>query len=118
MWADLRTGGWSWENSRQLVGDVDGDGLDDVVSVHSNPFAPGDIGTNVWVHHNTGDGFANPELWAQLQDTERPYLLPFFQTRYALGDTDGDGRADLVSTAPDSTAPGTAGPTACGTPST
>ena len=103
VWADLRTGGWSWEHSRQMVGDVDADGLDDVVSVHRYQVAPGDIRVNVWVHPNTGAGFATPVLWAQLQDTARPWLEPFFQVRYALGDTDGDGRADLVSTAPDST---------------
>jgi hypothetical protein len=100
VWGELRTGGWSWDNSRQLVGDVDGDGLDDVVSVHSNPMAPGNVGTNVWVHHNTGHGFAAPVLWAQLQDPARPWLLPFNQIRYQLGDVNGDGRADLVSTVP------------------
>ncbi|WP_199424311.1 FG-GAP repeat domain-containing protein [Actinotalea solisilvae] len=98
VWEDLRTGGWSWEHSRQLVGDVDGDGLDDVVSVHLNPLAPGDLQANVWVHRSTGTGFADPVLWAQLQDPARPWRQPFFQIRYALGDVDGDARADLVST--------------------
>ena len=60
IWADLRTGGWSWDNSRQYVGDVDSDGLDDVVGVHSTATVGGLTAANVWVHHNTGAAFAEP----------------------------------------------------------
>jgi hypothetical protein len=34
LWQDLRTGGWSWANSRPIVGDVTGDGWDDLVVRH------------------------------------------------------------------------------------
>ncbi|WP_456789421.1 N-acetylmuramoyl-L-alanine amidase [Cellulomonas sp. P5_C5] len=102
VWGDLRGGGWSWADSEQLVGDVNGDKLDDVVSVHRSPVGGG-VGTNVWAHLNTGSGFAAPALWATIAPTGAPggdvpaSSIPFRDSRYLLGDTDGDGRADLVT---------------------
>lgn len=104
IWADLRGGGWSWAQSRQYVGDVNGDGLDDVVSVHTNEKRPGQFWSNVWTHLSTGSGFADPVLALEIPPTGYAYenaipasSVPFTDTRYVLGDSNGDGRADLTS---------------------
>ncbi|MGH8822867.1 MAG: peptidoglycan recognition protein family protein, partial [Jiangellaceae bacterium] len=49
-WSALSGGGWSFTASRQLMGDVTGDGLDDVVSLHRQSNG----GVLVFVHRNTG----------------------------------------------------------------
>ncbi|WP_170182362.1 FG-GAP repeat domain-containing protein [Blastococcus colisei] len=56
---DLRTGGWSWADSRPMVGDVNGDGWDDLVVRHRY----GTTHSNVWVIHSDGSTFGPPELW-------------------------------------------------------
>lgn len=100
IWADLRGGGWSWADSRQYVADVDADGLDDVVSVHRNPQRTGLVGANVWVHRNTGTGFAAPVLWQSIPAIETGWqksLQPFTDIRYLVGEVSGDGLPDLVT---------------------
>jgi subtilisin family serine protease len=87
------TAGWSYASSRTLAGDVTGDGLVDVVTVH--------VGANnglvVWVHRNCSSGgsvcFAQPVLWQDLRTAGWSYS----GSRQFLADTDGDGREDLVS---------------------
>ncbi|HEY1696160.1 MAG TPA: VCBS repeat-containing protein [Polyangiaceae bacterium] len=59
-----------------LVGDVDGDGRDDIVALRT---------TGITVRTSTGAGFATSKTWSS-------ELL----TGALLGDVDGDGRADLV----------------------
>ncbi|GEK22234.1 hypothetical protein [Cellulomonas xylanilytica] len=104
VWADLRGGGWSWADSRQYVGDVDGDRRDDVVSVHRNDWGLGAVGVNVWVHRNTGSGFADPQLWATIMPRDIPGAEhidrwePFVDSRFLVGDVNGDRRADLSMT--------------------
>jgi len=88
--------GWSAANSRQLPGDVDGDGRTDIVTVHAQ--AGG--GVLVWVHRgcvNTGPGnpFCTrpPEIWQDL----RSGGWSFAASRQYLADTNNDGLDDLVT---------------------
>jgi hypothetical protein len=89
LWATVSGGGWSFDGSRQLIGDVDGDGRNDVVSVHRQSKG----GLNVYVHRNTGTSFASPVLWQSLKTGGWSYD----NSRQMLADVDGDGSADLVS---------------------
>lgn len=88
--------GWSYAGSRQLVGDVTGDGWDDIVTIHALTNAPGFL---VWVHANctavVGNPlcFAPPVLWQDLRGA--PWSGP--GSRQFLADTDGDHRVDLVT---------------------
>ncbi|PWS38827.1 hypothetical protein DFH01_06140 [Falsiroseomonas bella] len=71
------------ESSAPSLGDLDGDGLLDLV------LGDEDGGLSVW--RNTGAGFqalaANPFTGATLSAVSKP----------AIGDVDGDGRADLIA---------------------
>jgi hypothetical protein len=77
--------GWSYANSRQLVGDVDGDGFNELLSIHQQ----GNGGLLVWVHRGQG----NPEVWQDLRTGGWSYA----GSRQHLADTNGDGIADLIS---------------------
>ena len=88
-WATVSGGGWSFDASRQLMGDVNGDGLDDIVSVHRQSLG----GLSVYVHRNTGTSYAAPVLWQELKTGGWSYL----NSRQMLADLNGDGLLDLVS---------------------
>lgn len=79
-------GGWSYAGSRQLVGDVTGDGLADVVTVHR----AGNDRMYVWVHPSDTDGV---EQWQTLTTGGWSYS----GSRQYLADSDGDGVLDLIS---------------------
>ena len=64
VWQDLRTGGWSFAGSRQYLADTDGDGIDDLVSVHQQSGNPGEL---IWRHLSTGAGFSTPQVIADLR---------------------------------------------------
>lgn len=94
--------GWSAAASRQLAGDVNGDGANDFVTVHDQ--AGG--GLLVWVHLNCGPGTTNcfkpPVIWQDL----RSGGWSFVASRQYLADTTGDGIDDLVSVHAQSGNPG------------
>jgi hypothetical protein len=64
IWQDLRTGGWSFAGSRQYLADTNGDGRDDLVTLHSQSGNPGIL---VWRHLSTGSGLADPQIVADLR---------------------------------------------------
>lgn len=91
LWADLRTGGWSFAQSRPMLGDVNGDGWDDLVVIHPN----GPWAFNIWVFLSDGHRLGTPQLWAA--NIARGWWP---NERDLLADMNGDGLADLVSTGP------------------
>jgi hypothetical protein len=85
--------GWSWTYSRQLAGDVDGDGYADLVTVHRS----GTGGVIVWVQANCSSAPGNvcwttPVRWQTLSGG-----WSFLGSRQYLADTNGDYVDDLVS---------------------
>ena len=87
--------------SRQLVGDVTGDGRDDLVTVHQQPNG----GILVWVHPNCNYGYTclqAPVVWQDL----RTGGWSFAGSRQYLADTNGDGKDDLVGVHQQSGNPG------------
>ena len=87
LWLDLRTGGWSWADSVPMLGDVNGDGFDDLVVRH----AYGPAVTNIWVFLSNGQRLGAPQLWGTTQGLARRSLLV---------DADADGREDLLVARP------------------
>lgn len=90
LWHDLRTGGWSYAASRPYVGDVNGDGWDDLLVTHST----GNRGdTNIWVFPSDGTRLTAPQHWATKRGGDS--VMP---PRFLLGDVsrDGQGRDDVI----------------------
>jgi hypothetical protein len=97
--------GWSAAASRQLAGDVDGDGLTDFVTVHAQSGG----GVLVWVHRgcvNTGPGYAYCTKPAEIWQDLRSGGWSFAASRQYLADTNNDGLDDLVTVHAQSGNPG------------
>jgi len=80
----LSTGGWGASNPR-ILGDVNGDGLDDIV---------GFGGGGTYLSFSTGSGFT-PALWVHGEFGTNHGWQPDVTPRW-LGDVDGDGLEDIV----------------------
>ena len=82
QWRDLS---WNWDGIKALMGDVDGDGSSDLVTLNSGS------GTDVMVMLSNGvNGFGTPTQWRDLSWNWQG-IKPL------IGDVDGDGLADLVT---------------------
>jgi hypothetical protein len=96
--AGAATSGWSFGRSRQLIGDVTGDGWADIVTIHATSAHPGFL---VWVQRNCEseeaglepDCFEPPVLWKTMSTGGWSYA----NSRQYLADTNGDYTLDLVS---------------------
>ncbi|MEV7612392.1 FG-GAP-like repeat-containing protein [Streptomyces sp. NPDC089799] len=81
-------GGWYWNESKQVAGDFNGDGRDDILSVYGN--GNGTVTAYTLLGRPDG-GFADPVAsW-----TRSPGNWEFNKSRITAGDYNGDGRADL-----------------------
>jgi len=84
LWQDLRTGGWSYANSRPLAADVTGDGWDDLVVVHRNGSYD-----NIWIFPSDGHRLGAPQFWQYMFEESGSHLT--------MGDLDGDGVSELIT---------------------
>ncbi|MFB6718898.1 RICIN domain-containing protein [Kribbella sp. NPDC056345] len=84
---DSGAGAFCWERSRPAVGDVDGDGKDDLVTLYENQ--PGQPDLSLKVLRSTGTSLVQTEWW---RDTSR-----FDPAKVALsvGDFDNDLKDDV-----------------------
>ncbi|MBW1603235.1 trypsin-like serine protease, partial [Streptomyces sp. JJ66] len=62
---------WTWDNSKPIPGDFNGDGKDDVAVLYNRGTAEdGRRRTALWAFTSTGDGFSNPvRVWDSLTDS-------------------------------------------------
>ncbi|WP_328323587.1 RICIN domain-containing protein [Kribbella sp. NBC_00382] len=90
---DSGAGGYCAEKSHPVVGDVDGDGLDDVVAIYEN----GTTDTSLAIFRSTGTALTKSEGWRDQTKFEPA------KTSLQVGDYDKDGKADaaLITSLPD-----------------
>jgi hypothetical protein len=77
---------WGWTGLKPLLGDANGDGKADVVTLNNN----GTSGTSIHVFPSSGSSFGNQQQWNNVTWAWTG-LTPL------LGDVTGDGKADLVT---------------------
>lgn len=81
--------GWYWNESKQVAGDFNGDGRDDILAMYGH----GDGSTEMYTLLGKADGgFANPvKSW-----NRAPGQWDFNRSKLTSGDYNGDGRADAA----------------------
>lgn len=80
-----RPGGSFWAEQRWMLGDIDGDGRDDLVLVYGHA----SLGATAWIYRSYGTGFHDPV-------SERLGAGFWDEQRWLIGNVDGDADDDLV----------------------
>ncbi|WP_377273337.1 FG-GAP-like repeat-containing protein [Peterkaempfera sp. SMS 1(5)a] len=88
---DSGTGSWSWDSSKQVAGDFNGDGKSDVgVLYNYGTDADGVSHTGLWTFTSTGSGFNKPvKVW----DSSGSWT--WSNSMLVAGDFNGDGKSDV-----------------------
>ncbi|MGW2601630.1 transglycosylase family protein [Streptomyces klenkii] len=88
---DSGTGSWSWDRSKPVAGDFNGDGKADVGVLYTEgEDAKGVNHTGLWTFTSTGSGFAKPEKrWSSGTSWNGD------RSKVVAGDFNGDGKADV-----------------------
>ena len=79
--------GWRVDMHPRLLGDVNGDGKDDLVGI-------GYAGVFVALANSAGTGFNSPSIWSDAFNYNEGWRVNMHPR--LLGDVNGDGKADLV----------------------
>jgi REP element-mobilizing transposase RayT len=77
--------GWTVQDYVRTVGDVNGDGMADLVGFGQN---------GVWVSLSTGSGFPTPTRWVQAFDLAHGWTVSGYVR--TVGDVNGDNIDDLI----------------------
>ncbi len=77
-------------NTRWAVGDVTGDGYDDIIAFSKRE----DVGTNMFVFRSLQNWLGGLEYWGATGTD-----VPFIDSNFLPGDKDGDGKVDLYAVA-------------------
>ncbi|WP_432098616.1 trypsin-like serine protease [Streptomyces sp. WAC 04229] len=93
VWDSAAGGSWSWERSKVVAGDFDGDGRGDVGVLYD--YGQGSDGANrtaLWTLTSNGSGFGKPvKVW----DSAGSISWDWERSKVVAGDFDGDGRGDV-----------------------
>ena len=83
LWQTLRAP-WSWWDSRPMVGDMNGDGWDDLLVLHKG----GTYQARLWVFPSDGRRLGAPRLWSAAE--------PWVAARFGVGRLEADNREDVL----------------------
>ncbi|MDX3418159.1 FG-GAP-like repeat-containing protein [Streptomyces sp. MD20-1-1] len=91
-WDSSSFGSWSWERSKVVSGDFNGDGKADIGVLYNLGSADGGFRTRLYTFTSTGTSFSAPKL---VWDSAGSVSWNWERSKVVSGDYDGDGKADV-----------------------